>query len=97
LLLVTQLTYVVLPLPCPAPPRQLPRAQEPTCEVVWLEGGAGALVARVDLQIGDWLTIAPSDSEDDSSDEEDGDDEEENDNDDDSDDNEEEEEGSEEE
>lgn len=47
---------------------QLPRAEDPTCEVVWLESGAGALVARVDLHVGDWLTIAPSDSDDDSDD-----------------------------
>lgn len=31
--------------------------------MVWLESGEGALVALVDLQIGDWLTIAESDSE----------------------------------
>ena len=30
---------------------------------MWLECGKGALVALRDLQIGDWLTIAPSDSE----------------------------------
>mmetsp|Transcript_29167 Transcript_29167/g.49236 ORF Transcript_29167/g.49236 Transcript_29167/m.49236 type:complete len:410 (+) Transcript_29167:60-1289(+) len=49
----------------------LPRAESPTCEVVWLESGEGALVARVDLRIGDWLTIAPSDSENESDDSDD--------------------------
>jgi hypothetical protein len=50
----------------------LPRSDDPNCEIVWLEDGSGALVAAKDLQVGDWLTVAPSDSEDgsDGSDEE---------------------------
>lgn len=42
----------------------LPRSEEPNCEIVWLEDGRGALFALQDLQVGDWLTVAPSDSED---------------------------------
>ena len=49
----------------------LPRSTEPNCEIAWLEDGSGALVALQDLQVGDWLTVAPSDSED--SDDEDAD------------------------
>lgn len=41
----------------------LPRSEEPNCEIVWLEDGRGALFALQDLQVGDWLTVAPSDSE----------------------------------
>jgi hypothetical protein len=42
----------------------LPRSDNPNCEIVWLEDGSGALVASKNLQVGDWLTVAPSDSED---------------------------------
>eukprot|EP01032_Pedospumella_encystans_P015520 gene15520-17744_t len=41
----------------------LPRSDDPTCEIVWLEDGTGALFALKDLAVGDWLTVAPSDDE----------------------------------
>jgi hypothetical protein len=41
----------------------LPRSDKPNCEIVWLENGQGALVARKNINTGDWLTIAPSDDE----------------------------------
>ncbi|CAM9213798.1 unnamed protein product, partial [Ectocarpus fasciculatus] len=48
----------------------LPRSEEPNCEIAWLEDGTGALVALTKLNVGDWLSVAPSDDEDDSDDEE---------------------------
>lgn len=45
-------------------------ATDPSCEVVWLEDGSGALVALRDLEVGAWLSIAPSDSEDEEGEEE---------------------------
>jgi hypothetical protein len=47
----------------------LPRSEDPNCEIVWLKDGSGALCAVKDLQAGDWLTVAPSDSESESGDE----------------------------
>ena len=47
----------------------IPRSTSPSCEVVWLPDETGALVALRDLQVGDWLTVAPSDTEEESSEE----------------------------
>jgi hypothetical protein len=47
----------------------IPRSDSPSCEVVWLPDDTGALVALRDLHVGDWLTVASSDSDDDSDDE----------------------------
>ena len=54
------------------PECSLPRSEDPSCQVVWLEGGTGALVARRALVVGDWLSIAPSDDEESGSDDDDG-------------------------
>lgn len=53
------------------PDCSLPRSDDPTCEIAWLEDGTGALIALKNLRAGDWLTVAPSDDESESEAEED--------------------------
>lgn len=51
------------------PDCELPRSDDPTCEVGYLEDGSGCIIAVKDLSVGDWLTVAPSDSEEESDEE----------------------------
>lgn len=49
----------------------LPRSADPNCEVAELEDGEGCLAALRDIGAGEWLSVAPSDSEGDDSDDDD--------------------------
>ncbi len=45
------------------PDAALPRSEEANCEVCETEDGEGCLVALRNISCGDWLSIAPSDSD----------------------------------
>ena len=44
------------------------RSADANCEVVELKNGSGALIARRNIAVGDWLSVLPSDSDDDDDD-----------------------------
>ena len=61
------------------PDCSLPRAttSSPTCEIAYDDEDGGMIVAAKDMQVGDWFTIAPSDSEEDEEEDEEDEEEEE--------------------
>ncbi|KAJ1439623.1 hypothetical protein B484DRAFT_174877 [Ochromonadaceae sp. CCMP2298] len=54
------------------PDAELPRTDDPNCEVCETEDGEGCLVAVKDIAAGDWLSVAESEDEDEEDEEEEG-------------------------